>query len=89
VTRVRNGVTLTVSDKGLGIPDHELPSIFEKFYRVRDERTRQVGGTGLGLALVKHIIEAHRGSISVKSTVGKGTTFTITLPLKGSRRRHP
>ena len=89
VTRVRNGVTLTVSDKGLGIPDHELPSIFEKFYRVRDERTRQVGGTGLGLALVKHIIEAHRGSISVKSTVGKGTTFTINLPLKGSRRRHP
>ena len=89
VTRVRNGVTLTISDKGLGIPDNELPSIFEKFYRVRDERTRQVGGTGLGLALVKHIIEAHRGSISVKSTVGKGTTFTITLPLKGSRRRHP
>ncbi|MBI3112663.1 MAG: hypothetical protein HYZ01_13940 [Ignavibacteriales bacterium] len=89
VTRARNGVMLTVSDKGLGIPDHELPSIFEKFYRVRDERTRQVGGTGLGLALVKHIIEAHRGSISVKSIVGKGTTFTITLPLKGSRRRHP
>lgn len=89
VARARNGVTLTVSDKGLGIPDHELPSIFEKFYRVRDERTRQVGGTGLGLALVKHIVEAHRGSISVKSIVGKGTTFTITLPLKGSRRRHP
>ena len=89
VARARNGVTLTVSDKGFGIPEHELPSIFEKFYRVRDERTRQVGGTGLGLALVKHIIEAHRGSISVKSMVGKGTTFTITLPLKGSRRRHP
>lgn len=82
-----SAVTIMIADKGFGIPKEELPNIFDKFYRVRDERTRQVGGTGLGLALVKHIVEAHRGTIGVTSTVGRGTTFTITLPRKKTRRK--
>jgi len=73
---------IEVSDNGIGIAKEELPSIFEKFYRVRDDRSRQVGGTGLGLPLVRHIVEAHGGSIGVTSRVGKGTTFTVRIPLK-------
>lgn len=75
-------VIIEVSDNGIGIAKEELPSIFEKFYRVRDDRSRQVGGTGLGLPLVRHVVEAHGGSIDVRSTVGKGTTFTVKIPLK-------
>lgn len=72
---------IEISDNGIGIPKEELSSIFEKFYRVRDDRSRQVGGTGLGLPLVRHIVEAHGGSIEVNSKVGKGTTFTVKIPL--------
>ncbi|MEX2117148.1 MAG: ATP-binding protein [Bacteroidota bacterium] len=75
-------VIIEVSDNGIGIAKEELPSIFEKFYRVRDDRSRQVGGTGLGLPLVRHVVEAHGGSIEVRSTVGKGTTFTVKIPVK-------
>jgi signal transduction histidine kinase len=76
-----NGLRLEVSDNGIGIPKKEIDHIFEHFYRVRDPRLRHAGGTGLGLALVKHIVEAHDGTIAVKSIVGKGTTFTIRFPL--------
>ncbi len=73
---------LEVKDKGVGIPESEHGKIFEAFYRVRDGQLAQVGGAGLGLALVKHIVEAHSGTISFTSTVGKGTTFVISLPVK-------
>jgi signal transduction histidine kinase len=58
-----------------------LPKIFEKFYRVKHPKTRQVSGTGLGLSLVKGIVEAHHGIVDVESVPDKGTTFTIRLPM--------
>ena len=74
-------VILTVKDSGIGIPASDLPLIFDRFYRVDKARTRSAGGTGLGLAIVKFIVEMHGGQITVQSTVNKGTTFTIKLPL--------
>ena len=73
-------VEIQVKDQGVGIPQEEIPRIFEKFYRVKNPRTRKVTGTGLGLSIVKGIIEAHNGAIKVDSAMGKGTTFTIMLP---------
>lgn len=87
VTRSKGRLRIAVSDKGVGIAAEELPHIFERFYRVRDERTRQVGGAGLGLALVKHIVEAHGGTVAVSSIVGRGTTFTLDLPISPIRKR--
>lgn len=72
---------LIVEDSGIGIPATDLPLIFDRFYRVDKARTRSAGGTGLGLTIVKFIIEIHGGQIDVQSTVHKGTTFTIKLPL--------
>ncbi len=90
VGRFKGNIQLVVSDKGIGIPEHELPHIFDQFFRVRDEQTRQVGGAGLGLAVVKHIVDAHHGTITVKSTAGHGTTFTLRLPIPPkNRRKHP
>jgi two-component system phosphate regulon sensor histidine kinase PhoR len=78
-----NGTTvgILVSDTGVGIPSRDLPRIFERFYRVDKARSRQVGGTGLGLSIVKHIIERMNGGVSATSQLGKGSVFTITLPL--------
>jgi signal transduction histidine kinase len=86
VAKRKGNVAIAVADKGIGIPKAEIPRIFDRFYRVRDERTRQVGGAGLGLALVKHIVEAHNGAITVRSTVGTGTTFIIQLPIHRQHR---
>ncbi len=80
VTGISPKVTITVKDNGIGIPESDLPRIFERFYRVDKGRTRESGGTGLGLSIVKHIIERHSGSVHVESTPQKGSTFTITLP---------
>jgi signal transduction histidine kinase len=82
-TRMENGtVMLTVSDSGQGIPPEDLPHVFERFYRVDKSRSRIQGRTGLGLAISKAIVDAHGGSIDVKSELGKGTTFLLRLPGK-------
>lgn len=73
---------LLVSDTGIGIPEESLPKIFERFYRVEKSRTRAAGGAGLGLSIVRAIVELHRGRIDVASKVGAGTTFTVTIPLR-------
>lgn len=71
---------ISVADTGEGIPAEDLPHIFERFYRVDKARARKQGGAGLGLSIAYWIAEAHGGRLSVKSTVGKGTTFTVSLP---------
>jgi two-component system phosphate regulon sensor histidine kinase PhoR len=73
-------VKVSVSDNGPGIPAREQKRIFEKFYRARDPLSRTIEGTGLGLAMVKHIISGHGGRVTVSSEVGRGATFTIALP---------
>jgi two-component system phosphate regulon sensor histidine kinase PhoR len=73
-------VVITIADNGPGIPQHEQSRIFEKFYRVVDPALPDVDGTGLGLAMVHHIVRAHRGRITVQSDVGKGAAFHIVLP---------
>ena len=74
---------VAIADTGIGIPPEHLPHIFERFYRVDKARARADGGVGLGLAIAKIIAESHKGKIEVESELGKGTTFTISLPLKG------
>ena len=81
---VQSDLSIEIADHGVGIPRAEQAKIFEKFYRVGNGLVHDVKGSGLGLSLVKHIIEAHRGTISVESDVGKGTRFTILLPLARS-----
>jgi signal transduction histidine kinase len=78
--RVDDDAVLEVSDTGRGIPKEALPRVFERFFRASDQDTR-VGGTGLGLAIAKKITESHRGQIEVASELGRGTTFTVHLPL--------
>ena len=71
---------LVVSDSGIGIPPEHLDKIFQRFYQVDGSTKRRYGGVGLGLALVKEIVESHDGTVSVTSEVGHGTTFRISLP---------
>ena len=79
-------VTLTVADTGIGIPEEGVGRVFERFYRVDKGRARKNGGTGLGLAIVKHIVQLYGGTVKVASTLGRGTTFTVTLPLGGAEQ---
>lgn len=82
-TESSNGsVVLGVRDTGSGIPADHLPRVFERFYRVDASRSRAEGGTGLGLAIVKHLAEAHGGRVSAESTVGRGTTFRVEIPVR-------
>ena len=76
----QNSVILSVTDQGLGIPQKDLPHLFERFYRVDKARSREQGGTGLGLAISKEVIEMHGGRIWVDSIEGKGSTFSFELP---------
>jgi signal transduction histidine kinase len=80
-------IVLRVMDTGAGISPEQLPHIFQKFYQADNQSKAGAKGTGLGLAIAKEIVEAHGGSIEVTSTVGKGTTFTITMPTKSDVRR--
>jgi signal transduction histidine kinase len=73
-------VTIRVTDSGVGIPKESQQRIFERFYRVDAARSRSQGGTGLGLSIVKHIVGVHGGTVAVDSELGKGSTFTISLP---------
>lgn len=72
---------IAVRDQGCGIPAEHLPRIFERFYRVDRARSRTLGGTGLGLSIVKHIVNVHHGRVTVESSPGKGSTFSIHLPI--------
>jgi PAS domain S-box-containing protein len=81
------GVQFSVQDQGIGIPRAAQERIFERFYRVDSGPAREIGGTGLGLAICKSIVEAHGGSITLQSSEGKGSTFTVTIPPAGSGRR--
>jgi signal transduction histidine kinase len=74
------GVRTTVSDTGAGISPEDLPYIFDRFWRGDKSRARTEGSSGLGLAITKQLVLAHRGTINAESELGKGTTFTIELP---------
>jgi two-component system phosphate regulon sensor histidine kinase PhoR len=79
---------IEVSDTGLGIPPEHRSRIFERFYVVDKSRSRKLGGTGLGLAIVKHIVQLHGGTISLDSVEGRGTAFSVRLPIAASRPIH-
>ncbi len=79
--RLGRWIRLAIEDTGPGIGPQHLPRLFERFYRVDEGRSRDRGGTGLGLAIVKHLVEAMGGAVEVESTVGKGSTFSVTLPM--------
>jgi two-component system, OmpR family, phosphate regulon sensor histidine kinase PhoR len=77
-------VRVAVRDYGPGIAPEHLPRLTERFYRVDVAESRAQGGTGLGLALVKHILNRHGGRLSIESAIGQGATFTVVLPLAGA-----
>lgn len=79
-------VELAVRDDGPGIPEADLPHIFERFYRVEKGRAREKGGTGLGLSIVKHIVQLHGGRVWAESRPGAGTTFFLTLPVSAAKK---
>ncbi len=81
VRQVDRVAAVTVKDNGLGIPETDLPHIFDRFYRVDKARSREQGGAGLGLAIAGWIVEAHGGTWRVDSTAGRGSAFTVELPI--------
>jgi two-component system phosphate regulon sensor histidine kinase PhoR len=84
--RTRDSVRISISDTGIGIAAEDLPRIFERFYRAGEARAQNPHGTGLGLAIAHSVVQAHRGEITVQSTPGAGTTFTVLLPVDSRKR---
>ena len=82
ISKKNDTVLISIKDNGIGIPQQDIPRIFERFYRVDKARSRDMGGTGLGLSIAKEIIEAHSGEIHILSEVNVGTELVITLPIK-------
>ena len=80
ITDINNDIIIKIKDTGIGIPEEYQSRIFERFYRVDKSHSKQSGGTGLGLSIVKHAVLYHHGQIKLESSIGKGTTFIITLP---------
>ena len=80
VEALRDGVEVTVTDTGIGIPEQDRPRVFERFYRVDKARSRELGGTGLGLAIVRHIVEGHGGQVWVEGNAPTGSRFVVRLP---------
>jgi len=78
----KNNYVIEVSDTGIGIPEEEKEKIFKRFYRIDTARSRDTGGSGLGLSIIKNVIRKHEGFIEVSSEVGKGTTFKVSIPMK-------
>jgi two-component system, OmpR family, phosphate regulon sensor histidine kinase PhoR len=77
--RVQGAVSIQVSDNGIGIAENELENLFQRFYRVNKMHSKKLGGSGLGLSIVETIVEKHFGKISVTSTLGEGSTFTMLI----------
>jgi signal transduction histidine kinase len=82
-------VAVWVADQGIGIASEEFPKIFERFFRIDNRDTRHIGGTGLGLTLVKEIIAAHGGRVWVESALGQGSTFFFALPVSEKSQTSP
>ena len=80
-------VEIAVTDRGIGIAEGDQERVFERFYRADQARSRRTGGTGLGLAIVKHAVQRHGGEVRLWSRPGRGSTFTIRLPLIDAARR--
>ena len=81
LSRIEENAILEVSDTGMGIPEESIDHIFERFYRVDKARSRATGGSGLGLSIVRTIVQRNRGEITVRSIPDQGTTFTVTFPV--------
>ena len=81
VYREDDNAILQVTDTGVGVPEESIPHLFERFYRVDKARARKSGGSGLGLSIVRNMVERNGGSISVSSTLGEGSTFTVAFPI--------
>jgi signal transduction histidine kinase len=87
--RTRAGVEIAVADTGIGIGRGDLPYVFQRFWQAQTGVSREYSGLGIGLALARHLVELHGGSIAVESAGrGHGATFTVTLPIASERERH-
>jgi two-component system phosphate regulon sensor histidine kinase PhoR len=87
LTQVDDALEIVVQDTGAGIPADALERVFERFYRVDAARSRERGGTGIGLSIVKHVAQAHGGSVSVQSEIGAGSSFTLQIPVSSAAAR--
>ena len=85
IRQEENWIEIDVTDTGIGISSEDLPKIFDEFFRSSNAKARKIEGTGVGLAIVNEVVEAHKGKLEVQSELGKGTTFTVKLPLANAR----